>query len=87
MFLSRIRNCGSKFHRVQDIGHVQHTDIQINGNNIDNINTNHKTDQKHRLKHAQKRRKHKTTFNIREPIQPRTGSKKLYVALSQTKGM
>ena len=72
---------------VQNIGHVQHTDTQINGNNIDNINTKHKTDQKHQLKHAQRRRKHKATFNIREPIQPGTGSKKLYVTFSQTKGM
>ncbi len=62
---------------MQNIGHVQHTDTQINGNNIDNINTKHKTDQKHRLKHAQRRQKHKATFNIREPIQPGTGSKKL----------
>ena len=72
---------------MQNIGHVQHTDAQINGNNIDNINTKHKTDQKHRLKHAQRRRKHKATFNIREPIQPGTRSEKLYVTFSQMKGM
>ena len=63
------------------------THTQINGNNIDNINTNHKTDQKHRFKHAQRRQKHKATFHIREPIQPGTGSKKLCVTFSQTKGM
>ena len=34
---------------MQNIWHVQRTDVQINGNVIDNINPKHKTDQKHRL--------------------------------------
>ena len=67
--------------------HVQHTDAQINGIIIDNINPEHKMDQKHRLKQTQIRQKHKATFNVRKPIQPGTGSKKLYVTFSQTKGM
>ena len=37
--------------------------------------------------HTQKRRKHKATFNARQSNQPGTGSKKLDVTFSHTKGM
>ena len=47
---------------MQNIGHVQHTDAQINGNIIDNINPKHKTDQKHWLKTHTKETKTQSHF-------------------------
>ena len=38
-----------QWHQIQNIGHVQHTDAQINRIIIDNINQKHKTDKKHHI--------------------------------------
>ena len=47
---------------MQNIWHVQHTDAQINRNIIDNINPEHKTDQKHRLQTHTKETKTQSHF-------------------------
>ena len=47
---------------MQNIWHFQHTDAQINGNIIDNINPKHKTDQKHQLKTHTKETKTQSHF-------------------------